>query len=78
MGPSAHPPVKNSSMSTIVADNNVQGSSEEDSQSDLQFPFRFFTLASLQQCTDSFGHENLMRETQLGKVYIADHPESKV
>ncbi|XP_024316376.1 protein STRUBBELIG isoform X2 [Brachypodium distachyon] len=78
VGPSAHPPVKNSSMSTIVADNTVQGSSEEDSQSDLQFPFRFFTLASLQQCTDSFGHENLMRETRLGKVYIADHPESKL
>uniref|UniRef100_A0ACD5TCE5 Uncharacterized protein n=3 Tax=Avena sativa TaxID=4498 RepID=A0ACD5TCE5_AVESA len=74
-GSLVHPPLKNNRMPNIVSDNNVQGSSEE-GQSQW-FTFRFFTVASLQQCTNSFSDQNLMRETRFGKIYLAEHLESK-
>jgi hypothetical protein len=75
-GSSVHPPLKNNRMPSIVSDNNVQGSSEEGQS--LRFSFRFFTVAFLQQCTNSFSDQNLMRESRFGKIYLAEHPESKV
>ncbi|KAG2655855.1 hypothetical protein PVAP13_1KG040800 [Panicum virgatum] len=73
-GSSIHPSFKNSSKDIIVPDKNVQGSSEGPTQ---QFPFTFFTVASLQQHTNSFSDQNLIRETCFGKIYLADHPGSK-
>jgi hypothetical protein len=70
-----HPSFKNSSKDIIVSDKNVQGGSEDQTQ---QFPFTFFTVASLQQHTNSFSDQNLIRETCFGKIYLADHPGSKV
>ncbi|WVZ77963.1 hypothetical protein U9M48_025750, partial [Paspalum notatum var. saurae] len=43
----------------------------------LQFPFTLFTVASLQQYTNSFSDQNLIRETCFGKTYHADHPGGK-
>lgn len=76
-GSSIHPSFKNSNKDITVSDSdtNVQGSSEGQPQ---QFPFTFFTVASLQQHTNSFNDKNLIRETCFGKIYLADHPGSKV
>ncbi|RCV05576.1 hypothetical protein SEVIR_1G092800v4 [Setaria viridis] len=75
-GSSIHPSFKNSNKDITVSDSdtNVQGSSEGQPQ---QFPFTFFTVASLQQHTNSFNDKNLIRETCFGKIYLADHPGSK-
>ncbi|KAJ1277820.1 hypothetical protein BS78_04G032300 [Paspalum vaginatum] len=73
-GSSVHPSLKNSSSQSIVSDKNVQGSSEGQP---LQFPFTLFTVASLQQYTNSFSDQNLIRETCFGKIYHADHPGGK-
>jgi hypothetical protein len=37
-----------------------------------------FSVASLQQYTNSFGEQNLIRESRLGKVYLAELPKGKV
>jgi hypothetical protein len=37
-----------------------------------------FSVASLQQYTDSFREENVIRESRLGKVYLAELPDGKV
>lgn len=37
-----------------------------------------FSVATLQQYTNSFGEENLIRESRLGKVYLAELPEGKL
>jgi hypothetical protein len=37
-----------------------------------------FSVASLQQYTNSFGEQNLIRESRMGKVYLAELPEGKV
>jgi hypothetical protein len=37
-----------------------------------------FSVATLQQYTNSFGEESLIRESRLGKVYLAEFPEGKV
>ncbi|XP_051195259.1 protein STRUBBELIG-RECEPTOR FAMILY 1 [Lolium perenne] len=71
----AHPSLQNNSMPSIVSGYSVQGSSEEGQSP--RFSFRFFTVASLQQCTNSFSDQNLMRETRFGKMYLAEHPEGK-
>ncbi|CAM0947118.1 unnamed protein product [Alopecurus aequalis] len=65
--PSVHPSLKNNIMPSIVSE---EGQSPRCS-------FRFFTVASLQQCTNSFSDENLMRQTRNGKIYLAELPESK-
>ncbi|XP_062217196.1 protein STRUBBELIG-RECEPTOR FAMILY 5-like [Phragmites australis] len=62
------------SKDSIVSDKDVQGSSEGQP---LQFPYTFFTVASLQQYTNSFSGQNLIRETCFGKIYVADHQGSK-
>lgn len=62
---------KNSSTGSIVSDKNVQGGSE---CQPLQLPFTLFTVASLQQYTNGFSDQDLMRETCFGKIYPADHP----
>ncbi|KAM3296210.1 hypothetical protein ACQJBY_038518 [Aegilops geniculata] len=72
---SAHTPLKNYSMSSIVSDKNVQWGSEEGKPSMVSF--KFFTVASLQQCTNSFSDENFLRETRFGKIYLAERPECK-
>jgi hypothetical protein len=72
----AHPSLQNNSMPSIVSGYSVQGSSEEGQSP--RFSFRFFTVASLQHCTNSFSDQNLMRETRFGKIYLAEHPEGKV
>ncbi|XP_062224133.1 protein STRUBBELIG-RECEPTOR FAMILY 1-like isoform X2 [Phragmites australis] len=73
-GSSVQPSFKNSSKDSIVSDKNIQGSSAEQP---LQFPFTFFTVASLQQYTNSFSDQYLARETCFGKIYQADHQGSK-
>jgi hypothetical protein len=37
-----------------------------------------FSVASLQQYTNSFREQNVIRESRLGKVYLAELPEGKV
>ncbi|RLM55038.1 protein STRUBBELIG-RECEPTOR FAMILY 3-like [Panicum miliaceum] len=37
-----------------------------------------FSVASLQQYTDSFREENVIRESRLGKVYLAELPDGKL
>ncbi|AQK60294.1 Putative STRUBBELIG family receptor protein kinase [Zea mays] len=37
-----------------------------------------FSVASLQQYTNSFQEQNLIRESRLGKVYLAELPEGKL
>ncbi|VAI43354.1 unnamed protein product [Triticum turgidum subsp. durum] len=74
-GLSAQTPLKNYSMSSIVSDKNVQCGSEEGKP--LTVSFKFFTVASLQQCTNSFSDENFLRETRFGKIYLAERPECK-
>ncbi|XP_051194754.1 protein STRUBBELIG-RECEPTOR FAMILY 3 isoform X3 [Lolium perenne] len=37
-----------------------------------------FSVATLQQYTNSFGEESLIRESRLGKVYLAEFPEGKL
>jgi hypothetical protein len=37
-----------------------------------------YTVAALQQYTNSFGHENLIGEGSLGRVYRAELPDGKV
>jgi hypothetical protein len=37
-----------------------------------------FSVASLQQYTNSFREENLIRESRYGKVYLAELPDGKV
>jgi hypothetical protein len=37
-----------------------------------------FSVASLQQYTNSFSEENVIRESRLGKVYLAELPDGKV
>lgn len=37
-----------------------------------------FSVASLQQYTNSFREENVIRETRLGRVYLAELPDGKV
>jgi hypothetical protein len=37
-----------------------------------------FSVATLQQHTNSFGEGSLIRESRLGKVYLAEFPEGKV
>ncbi|XP_010905417.1 protein STRUBBELIG-RECEPTOR FAMILY 3 isoform X5 [Elaeis guineensis] len=37
-----------------------------------------FSVASLQQYTDSFTEESLIRESRLGKVYLAELPDGKL
>lgn len=37
-----------------------------------------FSVASLQQYTDSFREENVIRESRIGKVYLAELPDGKV
>ncbi|KAK3152275.1 hypothetical protein QOZ80_2BG0156720 [Eleusine coracana subsp. coracana] len=37
-----------------------------------------FSVASLQQYTNSFEEQNLIRESRLGKVYLAELPEGKL
>ncbi|OEL18916.1 Protein STRUBBELIG [Dichanthelium oligosanthes] len=72
---SIHPSFMNSSKDIIVSDKNVQGSSE--GQPHQRLHFTFFTVASLQQHTNSFSDQNLIRETCFGKIYLADHPGGK-
>jgi len=37
-----------------------------------------FSVASLQQYTNSFREENVIRESRLGRVYLAELPDGKV
>lgn len=37
-----------------------------------------FTIATLQQCTNSFSEENFIGEGLLGSVYVAELPDGKV
>jgi hypothetical protein len=65
---------KNSSNGSIVSDKkNVQRSSEGPPLH-LQLPFTLFTVSSLQQYTNGFSDQDLMRKTCFGKVYPADRP----
>ncbi|KAK3155962.1 hypothetical protein QOZ80_2AG0101050 [Eleusine coracana subsp. coracana] len=74
-GSSVHPSsFKKSSNDSIVSDKNVACSSEAQPS---QLAFTFFTVASLQQHTNSFGDQNLIRETCFGKIYLAQFQESK-
>uniref|UniRef100_A0A0E0JV99 Protein kinase domain-containing protein n=1 Tax=Oryza punctata TaxID=4537 RepID=A0A0E0JV99_ORYPU len=43
----------------------------------LQFKYTIFTVASLQQYTNSFSEQNLMRQTLFGKIYLAEHQDIK-
>ncbi|WOK91912.1 protein STRUBBELIG-RECEPTOR FAMILY 3-like [Canna indica] len=37
-----------------------------------------FSVAELQQCTNSFSEENLIRDGMFGKVYLAEFPDGKL
>ncbi|GJN18946.1 hypothetical protein PR202_gb06162 [Eleusine coracana subsp. coracana] len=74
-GSSVHPSsFKKSRKDSIVSDKNVECSSEPQPS---QLAFTFFTAASLHQHTNSFGDQNLIRETCFGKIYLAEFEESK-
>ncbi|KAF0925076.1 hypothetical protein E2562_015370 [Oryza meyeriana var. granulata] len=62
------------SKGSISSYHNVQESSQSHP---LQFKFKFFTVASLQQYTNSFSEQNLMKQTLFGKIYLAEHQDSK-
>uniref|UniRef100_A0A0D9VBZ6 Protein kinase domain-containing protein n=1 Tax=Leersia perrieri TaxID=77586 RepID=A0A0D9VBZ6_9ORYZ len=70
--------------STVAEEKTVKGSIsshqnvQESLQSHLlQHRFTFFTVASLQQYTDSFSEQNLIRQTLFGKIYLAEHEDKK-
>ncbi|KAL6888631.1 hypothetical protein ACP4OV_009657 [Aristida adscensionis] len=73
-GSSVHPSFKNSRKDPSLI-KNIQGNPAELQPS--RFSFKFFTVAFLQQYTNSFSDQNLIRETCFGKFYLADHPEQK-
>lgn len=45
---------------------------------DLRTTVKSFSVASLQQYTNSFSEENLMRDSRFGKVYLAELPDGEV
>ncbi|KAL5207597.1 hypothetical protein ABZP36_032032 [Zizania latifolia] len=59
---------------SVSSDRNFQESSQGRC---LQFKFRLFTVASLQQYTNSFSEQNLIRETLFGKIYLAENQDCK-
>ncbi|KAL6657785.1 hypothetical protein ACP70R_005565 [Stipagrostis hirtigluma subsp. patula] len=45
---------------------------------DLTTTVRSFSIASLQQCTNSFGEQNFIRDSRFGKVYLAELPDGEL
>jgi hypothetical protein len=45
---------------------------------DLTTTVKSFSIASLQQYTNSFSEENLIRDSRFGKVYLAELPDGEV
>lgn len=45
---------------------------------DLTTTVKSFSIASLQQYTNSFNEENLIRDSRFGKVYLAELPDGEV
>lgn len=45
---------------------------------DLRTTVKSFSVASLQQYTNSFSEENLIRDSRFGKVYLAELPDGEV
>nr|XP_010921975.1 protein STRUBBELIG-RECEPTOR FAMILY 3 [Elaeis guineensis] len=41
-------------------------------------PVKSYSIASLQQYTDSFSEESLIKEGRLGRIYLAEPPEGKL
>ena len=45
---------------------------------DLKPTVKSFSVASLQQYTNSFSEENLIRDSRFGRVYLAELPDGEV
>lgn len=45
---------------------------------DLTTTVKSFSIASLQQYTNSFNEENIIRDSRFGKVYLAKLPDGEV
>ncbi|VAH44747.1 unnamed protein product [Triticum turgidum subsp. durum] len=45
---------------------------------DLRTTVKSFSVASLQQYTNSFSEENLIRDSRFGKVYLAELPDGEI
>ncbi|XP_040376269.1 LOW QUALITY PROTEIN: protein STRUBBELIG-RECEPTOR FAMILY 3-like [Oryza brachyantha] len=67
-------PGEKATKSSISSHQNVQESLRGHP---LQFKFRFFTVASLQQYTNSFSEQSLVRQNLFGKIYLAEHQDIK-
>ncbi|RWW16935.1 hypothetical protein BHE74_00004596 [Ensete ventricosum] len=71
------PPVERVTVTPIVPRKNVVGRSPE-MMNTTPTSVRSFSVGDLQQYTDSFSEENLIREDRLGKVYLAQSSDGKV
>ncbi|KAJ8458210.1 hypothetical protein OPV22_031136 [Ensete ventricosum] len=71
------PPVERVTVTPIVPRKNVVGRSPE-MMNTTPTSVRSFSVGDLQQYTDSFSEENLIREDRLGKVYLAQSSDGKL
>lgn len=71
------PPVEKVIVKPIVTSGNVVGLSPE-MMNTPPTPTTSYSVAELQQYTNSFSEENLIRDGRLGKVYLAVLPDGKV
>ncbi|KAL6567420.1 hypothetical protein OROGR_001088 [Orobanche gracilis] len=62
----------------IVLDPTLESVTVREDSSNIVESSEFFTIASLQQYTDSFSEENLIGKGTLGSVYRAQLPDGKV
>ncbi|CAL9134810.1 unnamed protein product [Musa textilis] len=72
-----HLPVENVTVTPIVPRKNVVGHSPE-MMNTTPTSVRSFSVGDLQQYTDSFSEENLIRDDRLGKVYLAQSSDGKL
>ncbi|CAL9112010.1 unnamed protein product [Musa acuminata var. zebrina] len=71
------PPVEKVIVNPIVTSGNVVGLSPE-IMNTPPTPTTSYSVAELQQYTNSFSEENLIRDGRLGKVYLAVLPDGKL
>ncbi|XP_065020930.1 protein STRUBBELIG-RECEPTOR FAMILY 3-like isoform X1 [Musa acuminata AAA Group] len=71
------PPVEKVIVKPIVTSGNVVGLSPE-MMNTPPTPTTSYSVAELQQYTNSFSEENLIRDGRLGKVYLAVLPDGKL
>nr|XP_018673670.1 PREDICTED: protein STRUBBELIG-RECEPTOR FAMILY 3 isoform X2 [Musa acuminata subsp. malaccensis] len=71
------PPVENDTVTPIVLRKNVVGHSPE-MMNTTPTSVRSFSVGDLQQYTDNFCEENLIRDDRLGKAYLAQSSDGKL